>query len=91
MPLPLPEVLKQWLIINVEFCVIICYCPGCQYAVCPGIVNRYLRDKHQVQAEDRKQVDEYLKQWQWQYNFQTVRLPEEQSLPLPQLLTLAGF
>ena len=73
LPLPLPEALRQWLILNPEFRVLIC--TDCQQALAPGGISRHLRDKHQVHIELRKLADQYIKQWQWPYTCQTVPLP----------------
>jgi Orsellinic acid/F9775 biosynthesis cluster protein D len=91
LPLPLPEALRPWLALNVEFCVIVCYSADCQQAISPGMLNRHLRDKHQVGVEVRKELVEYLKQWQWQYDFRSVPLPLDGSLPQPVLPVLDGF
>ena len=48
LPLPLPEALRLWLVVNAEFHVIICHSAGCQQALSPGIAARYIQDKHQA-------------------------------------------
>lgn len=72
LPLPLPDALRQWLTLNTEFRVLICYSAGCQRALAPGGISRYLRDKHQVHIKQRKLADQYVEQWQWLYNSHTV-------------------
>lgn len=89
--LPLPEVLQQWIILNVEYHVFLCYIPGCQHALAPGSISRHLRDKHQVKREIQKQADQYFRQWQWQYNFCTVPLPLDGSIPQPVLPVFNGL
>ena len=91
LPLPLPEALRPWLALNAEFYVIICHCAGCQHALSPGMINRHLRDKHQTRVEVRKSLELYLEQWQWQYDFRSVPLPLDGSLPQPVLLIIDGF
>ena len=91
LPLPLPEILQQWLIFNTKFHVLLCHTTGCQHAIAPGSISRHLRDKHQVKSEVYKQADQYIKQWQWQYNFQNVPLPQDRSLPQPVLPVFNGF
>ena len=77
LPLLLPKELEQWLTLNIDFQVLICYSAGCHQALSPGAISRHLRDKHQVKVEIQKQLDHYIKQWQWPYNFQSVLLPPD--------------
>src|SRR5277367_5206510 len=91
LPLPLPEALRPWLVLNVEFYAIICSSASCRQALSPSATSCHLRDKHQVKIEHRKQLDEYLKQWQWQYDFRSVPLPLDGSLPQPVLPIIDGF
>jgi Orsellinic acid/F9775 biosynthesis cluster protein D len=89
--LPLPEGLKQWITVNAEFHVLLCHSAGCQQAHSPATISRHLRDKHQVKIKLRKQLDEYLKQWQWPYDFQTVPLPLAGLAPQPVLPVFNGY
>jgi hypothetical protein len=91
LPLPLPEALRPWLVLNVDFYVIICNSASCQQALSLSATSCYLHDKHQVKIEHRKQLDEYLKQWQWQYDFRSVPLPLDRSLPQPVLPVINSF
>lgn len=87
----MPEVLQQWIIFNVEFHILLCHDTDCQYALTPGSTSRHLRDKHHVKIEVQRQADQYIKQWPWQYDFRSVPLPLDQSLPQPVLPVLNGF
>jgi len=91
LPLPLPEALRQWIAINAEYHVLVCHITGCQQALSPRAISRHLRDKHQVKSGLYKQADQYIKQWQWQYDFQSVPLPPDKSAPQPILPVFAGF
>jgi superfamily II DNA helicase RecQ len=91
LPLPLPEALRPWLVINSEFYLIICHDTQCQQAISPESISQHLYRKHQVQLKSRQQLTEYLQQWQWQYDFQSVPLPLDGSLPQPILPILDGF
>jgi len=51
LPLPLPEALRQWIIFNVEFYVLLCRDTDCQYALTPGLTSRHLRDQYHVKIE----------------------------------------
>lgn len=90
LPLPLPDLLGQWLILNARFHVLVCSA-GCQQALAPGGISRHLRDKHQVHIESRKLADQYIKQWQWPYTFQTVLLPPDGLAPQPGIPVFTGF
>ena len=91
LPLPLPDALRQWLTVNVEFHVVLCHAADCQHALTPASTSRHLRDKHQAKIEAQRQADEYIKQWQWLYDFRSVPLPPDQSLPQPGLPVSRGF
>lgn len=87
----LPEASRPWLTLNTEFHVIICHSAGCRQALSPGAISTHLCNKHQVGLESRQQLAEYLKQWQWQYDFRSVPLPLDGSLPQPVLPVVDGF
>jgi hypothetical protein len=91
LPLPLPEVIRPWLVLNPEFRVIICHATECQQAINPDNINNHLSRTHSVKLEFRKQLIEYLKQWQWPYDFRSMPLPLDQSLPQPVLPIINGF
>ena len=90
-PLPLPEVLQQWIVVNAEFHVLICQGNGCHQALAPGAISRHLRDKHQVTNQLRKQLNQYIEQWQWPYDSQSVPLPLDGSAPQPDIPVVDGF
>jgi hypothetical protein len=91
LPLPLPDAARPWLTLNAEFRVIVCSATKCQQALSPALITRHLRDRHQVLIESRQQLAEFLKEWQWQYDFQSVPLPLDGSLPQPVLPIINGF
>jgi hypothetical protein len=39
-----------------------------------------LREKHQAKVELQKQANQYIEQWQWQYDFRSVPLPLDGSV-----------
>lgn len=55
------------------------------------MIVRHIRDKHRLEKDSRQQLIDYLKQWQWQYDFQTVPLPLDGQLPQPVLPISDGF
>jgi hypothetical protein len=87
----LPQVIQLWLIFNFEFKVILCYETDCRQALKLDGINNHLNRKHQVEIKLRQQLTEYLEQWQWQYDFRSVPLPLDRSLPQPVLPILDGF
>ena len=91
LPLPLLEAVQPWLTLNSEYYVIICHCISCCYASCPGAASRHLYDKHRVSVSTRRQLQLYIEQWQWPYDFQSVPLPRDGSVPQPILPILDGF
>ena len=91
LPLPLPEALRPWLTLNSAFHVIACHVTGCQQALSPDGISNHLSRKHQVNLKSRQQLTEYLKQWQWPYDFRSVPLPLNGSLPQPVLPVIDGF
>jgi hypothetical protein len=91
LPLPLPEVLEPWIKVNLEYHVLICCGNGCQQAQSPSAISRHLRDKHQASLELRKELDQYLEQWQWPYDAQSILLPPDGLAPQPDLLVYDGF
>lgn len=91
LPLPLPEVLRPWLTINIEYHVLICHAASCQRALSPGAISRHLRDQHNVSPAVRYQYEQFLQQWQWPYDTQSIRLPPAQSAPQPVIPVHDGF
>lgn len=91
LPLPLPQALQPWLTLNPEYHVIICHRDKCQQAQAPTAVSRHLRDKHQAKYDLRKQVEEYIRHWQWPYDFRNIPLPPDGSFPQPVLPVVQGF
>ncbi len=89
--IPLPEPLKQWISLNADFHVLICRSVGCEQALSPGTISRHLRDKHHVSVYLRKQLEQYIQQWQWPYDHQSIPLPVNGLAPQPILPILDGF
>ena len=88
---PLPEAVRPWLALNVEFGVLLCHASSCQQALCPDEAAIHLRRRHQARLDSRRQLAEYLEQWRWPYDFRSVPLPPDGSRPQPVLPLLDGF
>jgi len=67
LPLPLPEALQPWITLNDKFHVLICHCYSCQQVIRPKTLVRHLREKHQIKSEVRKEAEQYIQQWEWQW------------------------
>lgn len=78
---PIPQVLAQTVALNVEFNVLICV--RCKFAVAPSAIVRHLRDKHKTDIDVRKQVEEYIREFPFVYDHDTVVLPSDKSVPQP--------
>jgi len=88
---PIPEVLEHLIALNVEFQVLVCTSPECQYAVSPVAISGHLFRKHQVKIELRKQVEQYVQLFPHLYNHVTIQLPENGSIPQPIIPVVNGF
>ena len=78
---PIPEALAHIVALNVEFNVLICV--QCKYAVAPTTISRHLGDKHKTPIELRRQLEEYIREFPFQYDHTSVRLPNNRSAPQP--------
>jgi hypothetical protein len=85
---PIPEALDHIVALNVEFGVLICL--QCKYAVSPTAISRHLSDKHKTPIELRKQLDEYIRGFPFQYDYTSVQLPSNGSVPQPIIPVLDG-
>jgi hypothetical protein len=88
-PPPPPAALQPWILVNDIYHVLIC--SRCRYALSPRALNRHLRDKHQARPELRQQLDQYVQQWPWPYDAQTVPLPPDGSRPQDAVPVVDGF
>jgi orsellinic acid/F9775 biosynthesis protein OrsD len=85
---PIPEALAHLVGLNVEFNVLICL--QCKYAVKPTTISRHFGDKHKTPIKLRKQLDEYVREFPFQYDHTSVRLPSNKSAPQPIIPVLDG-
>jgi hypothetical protein len=90
-PPPVPLPLQPFIALNAEFKVLLCLGSGCQCVVQPAALSGHLYRKHQVRIEARKQVNEYVRQLGFNYDFQSVQLPKDGSTPQPILQVEDGF
>jgi Orsellinic acid/F9775 biosynthesis cluster protein D len=85
---PIPEVLTDVVALNVEFSVLVCV--QCKSAVAPTAISRHLGDKHKTPIELRKQLDEYIREFPFQYNHASVQLPSNGLAPQPIIPVVDG-
>jgi Orsellinic acid/F9775 biosynthesis cluster protein D len=85
---PIPKALAHLVGLNVEFGVLVCM--QCKYVVAPTAISRHLKDKHKAPIELRKQLDEYVQEFPFQYDHTSVPLPSNRSAPQPIIPVLDG-
>jgi hypothetical protein len=86
---PIPQALTHLVALNMDFNVLICL--QCKFAVTPSAIVRHLRDQHKTDIRLRKQVEEYVQEFLFIYDYVTVPLPEENSVPQPIIPVIDGF
>ena len=85
----IPQELTQLVGLNVEFYILICL--QCQYAQRPTYMCRHLGDQHKTPIKLRKQLEEYIKGYPFQYDYTNVQLPSDGSAPQPIIPILDGY
>jgi hypothetical protein len=71
----IPQVLHQWIDVNVEYRVMVCLGHGCHKAVRPASFLRHVCNKgHAITKEVRKQVQEYVASFPNDYDHANVLL-----------------
>jgi hypothetical protein len=88
---PIPQALSHLVALNVEYGVLICIGNGCKCALKPSAIPRHLAIKHKTAVELRKQVDQYVAAFPFEYDYKTVRLPQDGSAPQPVIPVVGGF
>jgi hypothetical protein len=68
----IPPTLTHLIALNVEFHVLLYLGNGCRKAVSPAGIVEHLRKKHSTKPEIRKQVQEYIKEFPFTYDYSTV-------------------
>jgi hypothetical protein len=67
---PIPQPVAYLIALNVEFSVLICIL--CKFAVTLTAIVRHLRDQHKTDIKLRKQVEEYIQEFPFVYDYVTV-------------------
>ena len=90
-PQPIPQPLAHLIQLNVEYGVLICIGNGCRYAVSPASTSEHLRRKHHTARELRQQVDRYIQEFPFEYNYSSVRIPLDGLAPQPVIPVVDGL
>jgi hypothetical protein len=88
---PVPQALSHLIALNVEYKVLICIGNGCRHALKPTAIPRHLVDKHNTPIVLQRQVDQYIKAFLFDYDYTSVQLPGDGSVPQPIILVVDGF
>jgi hypothetical protein len=71
--------------------VLICLKEECRCTVQPSAIVRHLQRQHHVPIELRKQVEQYIQLFPGSYDYSTVPLPQDGSIPQPIIPVVNGF
>ena len=85
---PIHEALSDLIALNAEFNVLICI--PCKHALKPTAIPRHFGDKHKTPIKLRKQMNEYVQKFPFQYDHTDVPLPSHGSAPQPVIPVLGG-
>ncbi|KAK6591540.1 hypothetical protein H4I96_12312 [Botrytis cinerea] len=55
------------------------------------LLERHLSDQHRVPIKLRKQLEEYIKEYPFQYDYTNIQLPSDSSAPQPIIPVLDGY
>jgi hypothetical protein len=88
---PIPPSLSQLVALNVEYSVLICTGNGCRRAVRPAGLAAHVRRKHSVPKGVWKQVEQYIREFPFEYDYSSVPLPADGLPPQPIVQVVDGF
>jgi hypothetical protein len=87
-----PQALSQLMHVNVEYRVLICIGNGCGKAVRPtGFLEHIRKKEHPITKEIRKQIQEYVRAFPYNYDHSTIELPIDGLALQPVILVVDGF
>jgi len=79
----IPAPLAHLIHLNAEFGVLLCLGNGCRKALRPVGIAEHLRKVHNEKPQVRKQVQEYINGFPFDYDHATVQLPADGLAPQP--------
>ena len=71
--------------------MLICIGNGCCCAVSPASISEHLRRKHHTTRELRQQVDRYIQEFPFEYDYSSVRIPPDGLAPQPIIPVVSGL
>ena len=86
---PIPQVLAYLVALNVDFNILICI--QCKFATTPSAIVRHLRDQYKTDIKLRKQVEGYIQEFLFVYDYIIVPLPDENLAPQPIIPIVDGL
>jgi hypothetical protein len=84
----IPEALTYLIALNVEYNVLICI--QCKFVLKPTAIPRHFSDRHKTAIKLQKQIDEYIKEFLFLYDYTTVTLPPDGSASQLVIAVLKG-
>src|SRR5947209_18554247 len=91
MVLPIPETLSHLVALNAEYKVLICLGNGCCCVLKPTALSRHLSTQHKTPIALRRQLEQYVAVFPCTYDYNTVVLPPDGSIPQPVIPIVDGF
>ena len=85
-----PIALSQLIAVNVEYGVLLSG-SGCRKAVSSIGIVEHLRKIHKEKLAVRKQVEEFVAEIPWEYDYSSINLPADESAPQPVIPVMSGF
>jgi hypothetical protein len=74
---PIPEALTYLIALNVEYNMLICI--QCKFVLKPTAIPQHFSNRHKTAIKLRKQIDKYIKEFLFLYDYTTVTLPPDRS------------
>jgi hypothetical protein len=62
----------------------------CKFALKPTAIPRHFSDRHKTAIKLQKQINKYIKEFLFSYDYTTVTLPSDRSAPQPVIAVLEG-
>lgn len=87
---PISPTLSHLIALNEHYSVLLCLNEKCRYAINPAAASDHLCRQHHVQLGIRKQVNQYIKGFLYEYNHSTVNLPLDGLAPQPVVEVVDG-
>ena len=90
-PIEIPAPLAHLIHLNAEFKVLVCLGNSCRKAISLVGIIEHLCKVYNEKPNIRRQVQEYINQFPFKYNYATVQLPVDKLGPQPIIQVVDGF